>query len=334
MPMIDAFKSDIFRFADLMGLVGRAPYQPGQLTSSGMWTGGEGLTTTTAIIDMQSDGALNLIDVSPRTGAPENQRHLEKGSSVPVMVPHMEDFANVAADVVLGARKIGTKDGKQLLSSKVTSLMTAIKNDFVYTSEYHKRLNLDGNFMDVNGNIFSAYTLFGLTAPPVVNWDLSNATNTQIRTLSFQVIKGMKDAMGGVPFRGIKWWHGDDEWEGMLDNQSIEKTFLNQQEAQQRRGDVIEDAVTINGITHEWYRGDTQIFIPPKEGRIVPMGVNDFFMTRHSPAPFIETIDRPGVRFNAKVKNMDWDEGVKMKVTSDEINIPTRPEAIFSSITP
>jgi hypothetical protein len=125
MAMIDAFKSAIFKFANLMTHVTNAPYQPGQLTRSGLWTSGPGLTSTTAIIDI-SDTRLNLLDVTARTGATHNVRHEDKGQSVSVEVPHIEDYATLAADLVLAARQLGTENANQVLSNKVTERMSAI----------------------------------------------------------------------------------------------------------------------------------------------------------------------------------------------------------------
>jgi hypothetical protein len=128
-------------------------------------------------------------------------------------------------------------------------------------------------------------------------------------------------------------WCGKDFWEGLIVNESIEKTFLNQQEASERRGSVLNSFI-MNLMRFFRYRGDSAVFIPPKEAKIIPTGVPNFFMERHAPADYNETVGRPGLAFNAKTAVKKFDKGYDMEAQKNTINIPTRPEALRTWVTP
>ncbi|MDQ7990175.1 MAG: major capsid protein [Candidatus Dactylopiibacterium sp.] len=322
MPSINIFQDDAFSLASLTAAIQSVPYAPGRISASNLFTD-RPINTLDAYIE-QENGVLELLPVVPR-GAPAARVDPAKRVAKSFRVPHVPAEDLVTADQITGVRAFGSETEVEAVARVVANRFIPMRNSIEYTIESHRLLAIKGSFVDSVGAERSLFTEFGVTQV-VVSFALATAA-TKVRAKCQEVLEAVEDGLGGLSFSGVRVFCGKNFWSGLISHDSVEKTYLNTQQAASLRGDTRE-AFEFGGLSWERYRGTSAVKIGDDEAFAVPEGVVDLFLSAMSPADYIETAGTMGQRIFAKQWETEGGKGVKLEAQANMLNICTRPAAV------
>lgn len=329
MPMNDTFAPDAFKLNTLTAAINTLPYLPQQLSAKGWWNEGS-INTLHASIEMR-DGVLQLVDVAARGGVGQTIDE-EDRNIYSFAVPHLPQRDTILADEVQGVRAFGTESQSELLTTRLNDKLSIMKRNIDYTMESHRVQNVLGNFVDVNGQVKSLYSLFGVTQTTIVS-DLT-VPATEIRQFALDLTEAVESALDGVSFTGITLLCSPTYWRKLIVHPTVKETYLNQQQASQLRGDVTQSFEIAEGVMAERYRGTGDVKIPNGEAVAVPTGVPDLFLTRFAPADYIDVVNTMGLPYYANSGPLQMRKGYMIESQSNPVNLTTRPAALIKVTSP
>ncbi len=322
MPMTDPFTPSAFSLTSLTAAINNLPYQPMLL---GSMFEEQGLTTTQAAVDIQ-DGVLSLVEVKPR-GAPGKVITGAGRRALPFLIPHLPEQASILADEVQGVRAFGMESQAEVLQTKINERLAQMRRNIDYTIESHRLSAIMGNYVNANGDSSSLFTAFGVVQQTkAMGWHTSNSSAA--RTKCTEVLAQIEDALGGIPFTGVRVLCGATFWASMLEDKDVKATYLNTQMAADLRRDPRLE-FDFNGITWTRYRGTLSVLVGASDAYAIPQGVPGLLITRFAPANYNETVNTVGLPYYAKGKPKDFDKGWDMEAQSNPLNLVTRPAAII-----
>lgn len=323
MPMVDPFTPDAFSLNTLTASINNLPYQPQGLAALGLFEE-RGIATLDATIEEQ-DGVLSLVDVRPR-GAPGTPVGGTARKVRSFRVPHLPEVAAILADEVQGVRAFGTDNQAEVLQTRINERLAIMRRNIDYTIEAHRLAAVMGSFYDANGSAISLFTTFGVSQQNL-SFALGTAT-TSIRNKCNATLGLVEDALGGLPFSGIRVECGKTFWDGLTAHSKVEETYLNTQMAADLRRDPRLE-FEFGGITWARNRGTSAVKIPDGEAYAIPTGVPGLFITRFAPANYVETVNTVGLPYYAKSEPMKLGKGMDLEAQSNPLNLCTRPAAII-----
>lgn len=326
MPMVNPFApfAELFTLTALTASLESVIYQPRRLEALGWWEE-DGLTTLSAWVEYR-DGALYVFDVKPR-GAPGNRVEDVSRNGEEFAIPHIPAEGAMHADEVQGIRAFGTENILETVQGRIDAKMLIMRNSMDYTKEYHRMLNLAGNYMAADGSVKSLHTKLG-TSLNSSNFVLNTSTDTDGQEQVFAIESGkIQPALGGLPYTGLHALCSTEFWQYLLKDKGRKQTYLNQPQAAQLR-DRASQTMDLWGVTWEWYRGDSLIKVPANKAYLVPKGVPGLFLTRYAPANYAETVNTVGRPYYAKSEPMKFNKGMEFEAQSNPLNVITRPNAV------
>lgn len=324
MSMVDPFTPNAFSLTSLTAAINNLPYAPGRLGQLGLFQE-SGLPTLTALIEEQ-DGVISVVSPSPRN-APGQPLASDGARRVrPFAIPHLQQSEAVYADEVQGVRAFGSENQSEVLQTRITEKLTQMRANLDYTLEYHRMLAVQGAFIDVNGDTQSLFTEFGV-AQQTQSMALSASASSKAREKAYLVLEMVEDALGGVPYTGVRVLCSPGFWKALIEDKDAKDTYLNTQMASSLRNDP-RLAFDWNGLTWERFRGTSLVKVTDNCAFAVPEGVPDLFLTRFAPANYIETVNTIGAPYYAKGVAMEMGKGWKLEAQSNPLNICTRPRAV------
>ena len=327
MAMVDPFApfSELFTLTALTAALENVQYQPRQLAALGLYEA-DGLTTTSAWIEYRDD-ALFVYDVKPR-GAPGQRIQDGSRNGEEFAIPHIPAEGEMMADEVQGVRAFGTESVAETVQARIDRKMMIMRNSMDYTIEYHRMLNMAGNYMTANGPTASLHTKLG-TTQQTANFLLNPTTDTDGQAQVFALeANNIQGALGGLPYTGLHALCGTTFWGHLLKDKGRKQTYLNQPQASMLR-DNASQKMDLWGVTWEWYRGDSTILVPATKAYLFPKGVPGLFLSRFAPANYAETVNTMGRPYYAKSKPKDYNKGMDFEAQSNPLNVVSRPEAII-----
>lgn len=322
MATLDIFKDDAFSLTQLTLAMQNVPYQPGRINAMGLFSE-ESINTRSVMIE-QYDNVLALVPVSQR-GAPASQKEHGSRSIRSFTVPHLKQEDAIIADEVLGVRAFGSESELETVAKVVAQRMAPMRRDIEYTLESHRLGAIKGTYIDAAGNSVSLFTEFGVSQQTLAMALTTDTTN--IRTKLLSLLEKIEDALGGLSFSGVRVLCGKNFWAALIEHKNVRESYLNTQVANSLRGDPRME-FEYGGVVFERYRGTADVKIDDDEAYAVPEGVVDLFITRFSPADYVETVGTMGQRIYAKQWEMEAGRGIKMEAQSNPLNLCTRPRAI------
>lgn len=323
MSMLDIFNDDAFSVTSLSAAISQENYRPGKLGAMGLFEE-DGITTTTAVIEVEDD-VLHIVDVKPR-GAAGSAMGSKNRKVIPFAVPHLPQTGAIMADQVQNVRAFGSEDKVQAVQDLVVTDLRRMAQRNEYTIESHRVAAVQGQYMDAGGNLQSIYTAFGVTEQ-VVPMALTQA-ETKLRNKCTQVIDKVEDALGGLGYESIHVECGKTFWDNLIEHPAVKETYLASVHAAELRGDT-RQMFKFGGLVWERYNGTSDVKIADTEARAFPTGVMDLFITRFSPADYVETVNTKGLPYYGKTERMPFDKGVNLEAQSNPLNICTRPKALI-----
>lgn len=324
MPMVNPFTPNAFSLQTLTAAINNLKYQPGMLGRLGLFEEA-GIATLDASIE-ERDGVLNLVDVTAR-GAPGKPLGGEARRIRSFRVPHLPQRASILADEVQGVRAFGSESSSETLMTRVNERLANLRRNLDYTIESHRLAAVMGMFYDANGSAVNLFTEFGVSQE-TQSMALSATQSSKAREKAELVKEKIEAALDGVPYTGIRVICSPGFWKLLLEDKDNKESVLNWNAAASLRGDT-RDAISLNGLTHERYRGTSAVKVTDDCAYAVPEGVPGLFLTRFAPANYIETVNTIGLPYYAKSIPMDFDKGYEIEAQSNAINICTRPAAII-----
>ena len=323
MATLDIFKNDAFHLTALTAAIQNVPFQPGRLGALGWFGAGEGINSTSVIIESY-DNVLSVVPVSQR-GAPAKQSQHGSRKVRSFTVPHLKSEDAILADEVLGLRAFGSESELETIAAVVGQRLAVLRRNLEYTKETHRMLAVKGYTVDMAGAQISLFTEFGVSQD-TIDFALDVDT-TNIRMKILDLLSSIEDDLGGLSFSGVRVLCGKTFWSNLIEHKMVKDTYLGTVAAASLRGDPRME-FEFGGVTFERYRGTSDVNIADTEAYAVPEGVVDLFISRNAPADYIETVGTLGQSMYAKQWEMEAGRGIKMEAQANPLHLCTRPHAI------
>lgn len=316
---MDIFR-DYFTRENLVRALEKMPYTPGQIGAAGVFET-VGLTSTTLAVEEQTTDAGRVLTQIAR-GAPRTNTELDKRKVHSFTTGTYGDQGTVFADQCLNARGAGVNGMADVVTALRDRIMRKLRLNMDLT---HEKLRMDCL-------LAPGTTEFGSAGSEQTIAVQTDATKTRQEIFN-KIIKPVEDALGGIPFSGIRVWCSDGYWADLLENKQIRETFLNWQAAAELRGDT-RQAVPFGGVTWERYRGTSTCKVTDDKAVVVPVGVPDMFWQAFAPNDTVESVGSGamGLPYYMGSKPIIDSQGTKamdMSIQSHPKMVCGRPAAVF-----
>lgn len=329
--VLDVFKQSAFDVTSLTDSVNKQPFVPGRAGQVINWDE-QGVPTTTILIE-EYQGVLQIINPSPRGGAGATSAK-EKRTARSLTIPHYEHNDAVYADEVQGVREFGSESQMQTVQGLVNRrLLSHVQLKLDPTLEYQRIGAIKGVILNGDGStLYDLFAEFGVSQDAEIdfNLDVDGSATGALRTLCNQVARTVAGYMEGQPFQGIYAFCGDTFFDSLINNPEVVRTYLNQQEASQLRGNLAYQTFDFGGIRWENYRGAVggTPFVATDKCHIFPVGTPGW-RTIYAPADYIETVNTVGLPRYARQFEMQNGKGVNLDTQMNALNYFVRPKALL-----
>ena len=313
---LNIFDGDAFSPISLTNYVNaRVPFAPGFISGLGLYTG-QGVYTVAIGFD-EENGALRLIQSSPRGSAPSQSQNT-KGTTRYLKSVRLAREAVITADQISGVRVLGTASQLQTAERMVYKRIegpTGLKAELSATLEHLYLGGLDGLVIDADGStvLWDLYDFYGLTRPATIEIDFgamtadSSTFNTALTSLRRAVLRAL-NGMPIPPGARLVCLCGDDFFDAAFGNKETTAARKIASTGNANAVDVIFDNLAFDSfgfskIRFVNYRGGenadgtaiTGFAIPANEARIFMMGVPGLFQTFFSPADTMDFVNTEGL---------------------------------------
>lgn len=327
MANIEVFEDDAFTVTTLTAAINEQPFKPGRIGEMGLFSE-RGITTLTAQVEYDGN-VIGLVSAGAR-GSVGSSSNLGKRKLLPINTVHLKKTDSMLADEVQSIRAFGSQTELEVAQARVNQYLARHRQDLDVTHEFHRVGAINGIIFDADGEtiLLNVYDTFGITKTSM-SMGLSEA-KTDVRLKCDDALGFIEEALGATVFRGARALCGRDFWRKLISHPSIKETYLNTSQAAELRG-AVPDSFDFGGVNFERYRGSIggKPFIPDGEARLFPEGVSDFFITRFSPADYMETVNTEGLPYYSRVEPLRMGKGLEIESQSNPIHVPTRPKAII-----
>lgn len=348
MPIgMNVFASDAFSMVSMTAAVNRNPYLPTFLGQLGLFEA-ERITTTDVAIEMVN-GRLTLIPTTER-GAPLVEGTPETSSLRIVRAPRLAKGRTLYAHQMQNLRAytdaLVTESGIQQIT--VTELQQAtayiyqaqsqLNRDMQLTWEHHRLGAVQGNVLDSDGStsLFNWFTLFGVSQPAEVDWDLDNAAPAEgaVRKLCNATIRAVQNALQGMWIDGRSYLlalAGDNFYDQLTQHKEVRETYLNTAQAADLRDNAQPySQFRYGGITWSNYRGTGNVAVNTNKAIFIPVNVPGLFKAVYTPGefwPYVNTMAKDMYSLLlTDEKRLAW---VRPEVYSYPLHYCTVPESLL-----
>ena len=205
--------------------------------------------------------------------------------------------------------------------------------------EYARIGAIKGIVTYADSSTLNLFDFFEISAPIEIDFDLDNANPASgaLRRKCAGLVRTVSDALGGIPFSGLRAICGDAFFDDLLAHVEVRATYIQHAGGRAVRGRHMSAMawfmapIDFGGIVWENYRGAVggTTFVDTDKCHFFPEGVPNLFRTYLCPADYIETVNRTGQRMYVKQYAMDNDKGINVEVQGNWLNICTRPNVLF-----
>jgi hypothetical protein len=260
----------------------------------------------------------------------------DKSDLIPIRTVHLPQRESVLAGEVMGVRAFGTESDTALVQTLVNRQLATMRNNIDATIEWQRIGAIKGQVLDADGTtvLMDMFTTFGLTQQTQAM--ALNSDSTKVKLKVTAAIRLIEDKLGGIMTSGYVALCGKGFFDALVTHPIVEAAYnrwLDGQflrELQRGQDPVSSSGFPYAGVAWREYRGSVsgQSFIGDDDAYLIPMGVNDMFLTRYSPADYMETVNTIGLPYYARQKLMDFNKGVEIESQSNPINFNCRPDAV------
>ena len=325
MADIAIFDDEAFSVSSLTAAINEQPYQPGRLSSLGLFQE-EGITTLTVQIEKDGD-TLALVPAGER-GTSGLIVGASKRTLIPFNTVHLPERFTIKADEIQGIRAFGTRSELQAVQDVVNVRLLKARRQLDVTHEFQRAGALNGQILDADGKtvLIDLYKRFGVDRQSM-SMGMTKA-GTDFRVNCGIALDLQEDALGSVTSTGARAFCGKNFWNTLMGLQEIKDTYLGSAQAAALRGDARE-SFEYGGIVWERYRGKigSVAFVHDDKALLVPEGVPDLYISAFAPADYMETVNTQGIPYYSKIEPMPFNKGMAGEAQSHPLHICTRPRA-------
>lgn len=334
--MLNIFDSDAFTVARLTAAINNITFVPGRIGELGLF---QITPTDSTIASMEKKGdVLSLIAPSQR-GAAGTTLGAARSSLIPVNIPHFEINDSVIADSVQNRREFGTDGTLQTVMGKVAQRLQYAANSFSATEELARMGAVQGVITYADGTTLDLFSLFGISQAAEVDFNLDAASPASgiLRTTCSGIIRTIADALGGLPFNGVRAFCGDAFFDALLAHPEVVDSYRNTSQAEILRQGAISyggssyGAFEFGGIVFENYRGavGATSFVNTDKCHMFPVGVPGLFQSIYAPADYEETVNTMGERLYSRQYAMPNGKGRFLDSQMNALQICVRPQTLI-----
>lgn len=339
MPMLNIFENDAFSVSSLTDAINNIPFIPGRAGQVIDWDE-QGITTLTVMIE-ERDGVLTLLNPTPR-GGPGETTAKDRRRMRSLVVPHYQHDDNINADEVQGVRAFGSETEVQTVMTLVNQRQQeAVTLKLDPTLEYQRLGAVKGLILNADGStLYDLFAEFGVSQEAEIDFDLDNATPASgaLRKKCAGVQRKVADNLGGIGYRGLHSFCGDDFFDDLLTHPEVVDSYKGTSMAQVLRegyvlpnGNKIYGAFEFGGIVWENYRGKigATAMVDTNGCHIFPVGVPGLWRTRYAPADYIETVNTVGLPRYTRQHPAANGKSIALESQSNPISYCTRPKTLM-----
>lgn len=339
MPSLDVFNQDAFSVTSLTDAINGIPFVPGRCGQVINWNE-RGITTTTVMLE-EVDGALKLLNPTPR-GGPGETKAKDKRRVRSLAVPHYQHDDAVNADEVQGVRAFGSETEVQSVQSLVNQrLADAVNLVLDPTLEYQRLGAVKGVILNADGStLYDLFTEFGVTQETEIDFDLDAASPASgaLRKACAGAVRLVANNLGGVTYGGVHAFCGDAFFDDLIAHTEVVESYRGTPMAQVLRegyvlpnGNKVYGAFEFGGIVWENYRGKNgaSAMVDTNKCHIFPQGVPGLFRTVYAPADYVETVNTVGLPRYAKQWLSSNGKRIEMESQANPLSYCTRPKVLL-----
>lgn len=323
----NVFEQDAFTLQSLTASINNLAFTPTMIGSMGIFEE-QGVANLSALVE-EINEQIALLSPKPRNG-PSNVVLGDKRKVHSVSIPHLPERATIMADSIQGVREFGSEDATKSIASELNQRLAKMRRQIDYAIEYHRLLALQGSYMDVNGDVQSAYTLLGGSRDSV-DFTLGTAA-AKIRQKCLDLIGHVEDGLGGLSYTEIHAFADPVFWGKLITHASVEATYLNTSMAASLR-EGLTGTCTFGDIIWHRYRGTSAVGVTSGKAFVFPVGVPGMYMSRFAPAPYNETVNTIGLPYYSKARMLEFEKGIEIEAQSNPLNLCLRPAALVEATT-
>jgi hypothetical protein len=328
-PKLDIFNDDAFSLASLTASINTQPEGQAAPSELDALFDEEGITTTVVSIEREND-SLILVPASER-GAPGDVTLRPARDEIPFKTLHLPTRGAIKADEVQGVRAFGSETELQTVEAIVAGRLRKMRSRIEATIRYHRVGAITGKIYDADGQkvLLDLYARFGITQQTVAFTLAAEGTDVaqkirDAKRKSEDVIAGTGVITGwlGICGRGF--------YDAFVGHATVKTAFDRWNDGQFLRDDLRKGFTYQDVVWKEYYGKVGNIdFIGTDDAYLIPIGIDDLFITRFAPADFMETVNTIGLPFYAAQEMMKMNKGVDLEAQSNPLNICTRPRAVI-----
>jgi hypothetical protein len=322
-----------FSLAELTSAMNILPNQYGRITELGLFSG-EGISTTTAIIDI-AEGTLNLLPSVPR-GGPATVAGRDTRSMKAFIVPHIPHNDVVTPDDIQGVRQFGSTGQLETLTNVMNKKLVRMRTKHAQTKEFMRLNALKGILRDGAGvTLLNSYTEWGVTKK-TVDFLLGTA-GTDVKAKAREVVRWIKRNLKGDMMNGVRVLVPPTFWDKFISHPNVKESYQYWANTNGRdpRAEDVSDGFKFQGLTLEEYDatftltdGTTEDAFTGSTGMGFPMGTTDTFKEYWAPANWMETVNTNGIEFYSRQKTRDDGTGIEVLTQSNPLPMVRRPQVL------
>jgi hypothetical protein len=325
MSAFDVFNGDGFTLTSLTAAINETEHLPSRIGDSGLFQE-SGVTTTTINIEKKGD-KLVLVESSER-GSPGILIKGNKRQLIPFNAIHLQQDAVIIADEIQNMRAFGSETVAEMMANYTNLRFAKMRRNLDATLEHHRIGAIRGKVLDADGStvLVDLFQAFNLTKQ---THDLALGTaTTKVREKLVQAKRKITKKLGGVMVTGWKCYMSENFSDNFINHDNVTKLYERYNEGSVNRDDVRED-FRLAGISFEEYQGQVNgvDFIPAGKAYLVPMGVDDMFITRFAPADHADTVNTMGLPLYADIDVKK--KLVELEAQSNPVVLNTRPDCVL-----
>jgi uncharacterized coiled-coil protein SlyX len=327
----DVFNSNIFADTTLTQGINKQPYSPSLLEELGIFEENNLLMRSFFLEEIS--GTLSLIPAGSYGGlgtlASRPSRRALPFQTIAYPFDDALTFASLEGIRAFGKQELET------IQTALTNKQMAMAKNHDYTREYIRMKSLQGAILDSNGsttllNVFTAFNLTQQTKDFVFD-----TSTTDILAACLDVRQKIQTKLGVlgpssiqvVAVCGATWFSK------LIAHARVRDIYLNVMGMPNRSildSDIRFTGFEFGGIRFIQYRQDgaSPTFISADEAYAFPINTPGLYQSYYAPAPFEDTMGKPGLPIYMRAERMKFGYGVDLHTESNQIHLCTRPDVV------
>ena len=332
----EAIAHFMLRDRDLAAIVENTPYVPTGLREMGLTTPRPVTTTTVKVYS--KDNTIGLVPTSERGGPiDQDMPTQEEMRTLPTfrLAKGMTLYAEELQDIVT----FGEGSARVRAAAEIRRRVADLERDMGLSEEkcllamVTKGQMIDPKTDDV---LVDYFTEWGIAKPSAVNWDLANASLTDLRLKASALERLMRKTLK-LPFTRVGAIVGDDFYDALVTHAEVEKLYLNHAAALDLKNDNAQPfgVFPFAGINWINYRGTddgSTISVDADKAYFFPIGARSAFLDVRAPGEDFGSVNQRGRRrYLRQSRDLQHSTWVKNDLITYPNYVVTRPQALQSA---